>query len=234
MDKEQLWKAYLAKNPHWVPLLGGTQESLPQQSWGGIVLRRCRAVRWVKDFPNQPCHAHSKAVRLPQRASPFTTPVSVTRPFADHTNRANGPPLIKLPIRPPPRGHACYRRRLSACLPDIFISIGCTEQDATPVFPRARIGASTISPQHFPAYLPALPLCYHPAPEPPGAVKLGRASHVSLHCRCYAPLPSICLLGYAFPSISTPRDSKAGGVLTNKFPRTWPDSQSHGSQQLTP
>ena len=75
-----------------------------------------------------------------------------------------------------------------------------------------------------------LPLCYHPAPEPPGTVKLGRASHVSLHCRCYAPLPSICLLGYAFcrvsPSISTPRDSKAGGVLTNNLHRTWPDSQS--------
>lgn len=97
--------------------------------------------------PNQPCHAHSKAVRLPQRASPFTTPVSVTRPFADHTNRANGPPLIKLPIRPPPRGHACYRRRLSACLLDIFISVelhgtGCHSRFS----PRSHQGFDHIAP----------------------------------------------------------------------------------------
>lgn len=78
---------------------------------------------------------------------------------------------------------------------DRILSNGCIERDATPAVLYARVGASTISPQHFPAYLPALPPCYHPAPEPPGTVKLGRASHVSLHCRGDAPPPSICLLG---------------------------------------
>lgn len=70
----------------------------PKPKARGDGLRRCRAVRGAKGHPNQP-------YRVPRQRPgtaangfhlPCTKPKVCTRRFADHTNRANGPPLIKL------------------------------------------------------------------------------------------------------------------------------------------
>ena len=71
-----------------------------------------------------------------------------TRCFADHTNRANGSPLIKSLFRPPPKGRACYCRQFSACW--ILAYPSCTEQDATPAFVHARVGLRPYRPNTFP------------------------------------------------------------------------------------
>lgn len=90
--------------------------------------------------PQQSCRAAAKGFTLHHAGI-------CTRPFADHAYSATCTPLIKLPIRPPPRGHACYRRRLSACLPDIFISIGLHRTGCHSRFsPRSHQGFDHIAP----------------------------------------------------------------------------------------
>jgi len=104
-----------------------------------------------------------------------------------------------------------------------------TEQDATPAFVHARVGLRPYRPNTFPptrqlSHSAFLLLKCHLSvygAELPTLVHI-----VAVMRRC----PPFCLLGIRLcpgcPVISTPRDSKAGGVLTNQHQQAWPDSQS--------
>ena len=95
-------------------------------------MRRCRAVWVAKGYPDQPCHVPSQRLETPRTASTLYQPEVCTRCFADHTDCANSPPLIKS-LSVPRQGDtpvtaAGFR------LVDGYIYIHqLHEQDATPV-----------------------------------------------------------------------------------------------------
>ena len=179
----------------------------------------------------------AKSWKRRERLLPCTKPEVCTRCFADHTNRANGSPLIKSLFRPQPRGRACYCRQFSACHLNTFVSIKLHGTGCHSRLCPCSCRASTISPKHFPAYSPALPLCVPPAQVPLVSLRC-RASHVSSHRRCHAPPPSVLLarhtplsgLPHPFPPREIPKPVVYSQTNINRHGQTL----SHGSSQLTP
>ena len=179
-------------------------------------MRRCRAVRVAKGYPDQTLscpqlitgnatkgfHPYYHAVVLTHDLLLITRTVPPVRPD-------------QVTIRTPPRMQPCYRRRLSA-----HVRTSCQ-----PVFFRTRPNASVISRQGFRAYSPALPLsqsdtaCH--SPHHPIALRfrvLGEIPTLANTVDVSRRRPSsACIDFHTFrvAPISTPRDSKASGVLAN-------------------